>query len=126
MLNDGDTDLQTLKNLLESFRDQRDWKQFHDPKNLAEAISIEASELQELFLWKNKDDIARELIESPTFKERVAEELADVLIFCLHFSNATGLDVASIIIDKIKKAEKKYPIDKAAGNAKKYTELETL
>ncbi|MCK4918461.1 MAG: nucleotide pyrophosphohydrolase [Candidatus Pacebacteria bacterium] len=126
MLNDKNTNIQTLKDLLIDFRNKRDWKQFHDPKNLAEAISIEAGELQELFLWKDKKDISKEIKNSSKFKEKVGEELADIIIFCLNFANSTDLDVSAIIEDKIKKAEKKYSVEKAKGNAKKYTELEKI
>jgi dCTP diphosphatase len=123
MLNDKNTNIQVLKDLLIDFRDKRDWKQFHDPKNIAEAISIEAGELQELFLWKEKKDIAEKIQNDPGFKEKVGEELADIIIFCLNFANATNLDVSTIVKDKIEKAEEKYSVDKAKGNAKKYTEL---
>ncbi len=123
MQNDKNTNLEILKELLREFRDERDWFQFHDPKNLAEAISIEAGELQELFLWKDKDTIIKEIEEDLIFRERIGEELADVLIFCINFANATNLDISSIIIDKMKKANKKYPVKKARGKSTKYTEL---
>lgn len=123
MKDDVNTNLEELKELLKTFRDQRDWFQFHDPKNLAEAISIEAGELQELFLWKDKDSIIEKMKTDKNFKERVGEELADVLIFCINFANATNFDISSIIKDKVEKADKKYPIEKAKGNASKYTEL---
>lgn len=122
-MEDKNTHIQTLKDLLRDFRDRRDWDQFHDPKNLAEAISIEAGELQELFLWKNKEDIVEKIKNDPEFKNEVGEELADVIIFCLNFANATDLDVATIVRDKIEKADKKYPVEKAKGNATKYNKL---
>jgi len=123
MTDDTNTNIQVLKDLLKDFRDRRDWKQFHDPKNLAEAISIEAGELQELFLWKDKDDIIEKIKNDPEFKERVGEELADVINYCLNFATATDLDVATIVKDKIEKSDKKYPVEKAKGNATKYTNL---
>jgi len=123
MASDKDTNIQILKDLLIDFRDKRDWKQFHDPKNIAEAISIEAGELQELFLWKDKETVSKEIENKPEFKERVGEELADVFIFCLNFANSIDLDIATIVKDKIEKSDKKYPAEKAKGNAKKYTEL---
>lgn len=126
MLNDKNTNIQYLKDLLKDFRDKRDWKQFHDPKNIAEAISIEAGELQELFLWKDKKAIAEEIKNNPKFNEKIGEELADIIIFCLNFANSTNFDVATIVKDKIDKAEEKYSVKKAKGNAKKYTELEKL
>jgi len=96
------------------FRNERDWEQFHNPKDLALAINVEAGELLELFLWKDADKA------SP---ERVKEELADVFAFALLLSNKYGFDVKEIIFDKIKKNAQKYPIEKAKGNANKYNEL---
>ena len=122
-MKDSKTNIQVLKDMLKEFRDERDWNQFHDPKNLAEAISIETGELQELFLWKDKESIAEQLNNDPKFKERVGEELADVLIFCINFAIATNLDITSIIKDKIEKADKKYPVEKAKGKSDKYNEL---
>ena len=123
MEEDLKTTIQELKDMVRKFRDERDWEQFHDPKNLAEAISIEAGELQELFLWKEKEKIIQSLKEDEKFKEEVGEELADVIIFCLHLANASKLDVSDIIKDKIKKTNDKYPVDKAKGIATKYTKL---
>lgn len=122
-MNDKDTNIQALKDLLIKFRDKRDWAQFHDPKNIAEAISIESGELQELFLWKDKEDVVEKIKNDKNFKKRVGEELADIIIFTLNFANATNLDVSEIVIDKIKKADKKYPADKARGVSTKYTKL---
>lgn len=123
MLNDKNTNIQVIKDLFVDFRDKRDWKQFHDPKNIAEAISIEAGELQELFLWKDKKDISKQIQNDSKFKERIEEELADIFICCLNFANITNLDVSTIVKDKIEKSGKKYSIEKAKGNAKKYTEF---
>lgn len=99
---------------LRRFRDDRDWKQFHNPKDLAVALSIEAGELLEAFLWK-----APEAADT----EKVKEELADVLAYALLLSDAYGFDVQKIVLEKIERNEAKYPIDKAKGSAKKYTEL---
>lgn len=123
MLTDRNTNIQKLKDVLKKFRDDRDWSQFHDPKNLAEAISIEAGELQEHFLWKDKKDIARKLLKDRAYREEIGEELADIFIFCINFANATGFDITSIVLDKIDKANKKYSVEKAKGNATKYTKL---
>jgi len=123
MGNDSNINIQKLKDLVKDFRDKRDWAQFHDPKNLAEAISIEAGELQELFLWKDKDAVTEKIKDDPKFKEEVGEELADIIIYCLNFANTTDFDVATIVKDKIEKADKKYPVEKAKGNATKYTDL---
>lgn len=99
---------------LRQFRDDRDWKQFHNPKDLAVALSIEASELLEVFLWKTPE---------AADTERVKEELADVLAYALLLADAYDFDIQKIVLDKIERNEAKYPVDKAKGSAKKYTEL---
>ncbi len=104
-------------NELIKFRDERDWQQFHDSKNLALAISIEAAELNELFLWKRGDDVENIKID------RIKEELADILSFSFLLAEKHNLDIFEIILDKIKSNNEKYPIDKAKGTAKKYNEL---
>ena len=96
------------------FRDERDWQQFHNSKDLALAISVESSELLELFLWKGNEDVA---------KEKLKDELADILSYCLLLAEKHELNIAEIIQEKIDKNNLKYPADKAKGNAKKYTEL---
>ncbi len=96
------------------FRNERDWEQFHNPKDLALAINVEAGELLELFLWKNAADAN---------KEKVKEELADVFAFAFLLADSYGLDVKQIVLDKIRLNEEKYPVDKAKGTAKKYDEL---
>ncbi len=107
---------QVIEELLK-FRDERDWQQFHDSKNLALAISLEAAELNELFLWKKGDDV--ENIK----KDRLKEELADILSFSFLLAEKHNLDIFDIILEKIKSNNKKYPVDKAKGTAKKYNEL---
>ena len=103
-----------LTELLLDFRDKRDWEQFHNPKDLAIAISIEANELLELFLWKNAEDAS---------KEKVKEELADVFAFAFLLADKYGFDIKEIVLDKIRKNGEKYPVDKSKGTAKKYDEL---
>jgi NTP pyrophosphatase (non-canonical NTP hydrolase) len=108
-----------MKRILD-FRDKRDWQQFHDPKNLAEAISIEAAELQEVFLWsdvKESRKIAKEK------KQEISWELADIFIFSLLFAHETGIDMETAILEKIKLNDKKYPVKKSKGTSKKYKEL---
>ena len=112
-----------LKALMRRFRDERDWEQFHDPKNLAEAISVEAAELLELFLWKEKVEIGRLLSKDAAYRLAVEEELADTVMTCLSFANAADIDVADAIMAKVKKAAKKYPVAKARGKATKYDRL---
>lgn len=99
---------------LRQFRDDRDWKQFHNPKDLAMALSIEAAELLELFLWKSPEQAD---------VNKVKEELADVVAYALLLADSYDLDVEQIVLDKIALNEKKYPVSKAKGTAKKYTEL---
>jgi NTP pyrophosphatase (non-canonical NTP hydrolase) len=110
-------DIQILIDELVKFRDARHWEQFHNTKDLALAISIEAAELNELFLWKTTDE--SELID----QNKLKEELADVLAFCLLLAGKHGFDVKEILLEKIRKNGEKYPVDKAKGTAKKYNEL---
>ena len=100
------------------FRDNRNWKQFHNPKDLAISISLEAAELLENFQWSGTD------LNVPAKTEKVAEELADVLIYCTLMADAMGLDITEIVSDKLKKNSEKYSVDKSFGSSKKYTELE--
>lgn len=111
------TDYNEIISQLKKFRDERDWSQFHDSKNLATAISIEAAELNELFLWKT----IRESEEVDVSK--IKEELADILSFSFLLAEKHGLDPFDIIAEKIKINAEKYPIDKAKGTATKYTDL---
>lgn len=108
------SDIKTITDKLVKFRDERDWEQFHNPKDLALAISIESAELLELFLWKKAD-------EANT--EKVKEELADIFSFAFLLAEKYGFDVKEIVLDKIKNNGEKYPVDKAKGTAKKYDEL---
>lgn len=96
------------------FRDARDWQQFHNSKDLAVALSVEASELLELFLWKGSEEVAQ---------DKLKDELADVLSYCFLLAEKHRLSIPEIIQEKIRKNELKYPVDKAKGNAKKYSEL---
>ena len=98
---------------IKKFRDDRDWQQFHTPSNLAKAISIESGELLEEFLWDNDNfDL-----------QNVKEELADVMIYCIHMANALDVNIEDIINMKMDKNEMKYPVEKAKGKSTKYTEL---
>ena len=101
-----------IKKELLIFQKERDWKKFHTPENLAKSISIEAAELLEHFQWQKEYD-----------ENEVAEELADVLIYCLYMADAMGFDMKEIIKNKMKKNALRYPIEKSKGNAKKYTEF---
>lgn len=108
------SDLKELEDLIVRFRNERDWEQFHNEKDLAIAINVEAAELLELFLWKNHGE---------TNKDKLKEELADVLVYSILLAHKLNLDIKSIIKDKMEKNALKYPIEKAKGTAKKYNEL---
>lgn len=107
---------------IKKFRDKRDWMQFHNPKDMAEAIVIEASELLELFLWKDKKE-SLEFIKNKKNLEEVSDEFADVMGFLIEFADNYGIDIEKAIEDKQKKNAKKYPIEKSKGKAIKYTKL---
>ena len=100
------------------FRDDRNWRQFHNPKDLAISVSLEASELLEIFQWSAVDLVCENK------REKIKEELADVLNYCILMADACGLDLDEIIQAKVKRNSEKYPVELAFGNKAKYTELE--
>ena len=104
------------------FRDERDWSQFHTPKNLAAATAIEAAELQERFLWKTDAEVDRDLADAAK-RAGVADEIADVVMFAMLLADRLGIDLAEAITAKLAANEQKYPVNLARGNARKYTEL---
>lgn len=108
------TDIEQITEALRVFNQERDWDQFHNGKDLAIGLSIEASELLECFLWKKPEDVSI---------DKVREELADVLNFAFQMADKYNLDIKEIMLGKIRKNAEKYPVDKAKGSAKKYNEL---
>jgi dCTP diphosphatase len=120
---DRTVSIDALKSVLKRFRDKRDWVKFHDPKNLAEAITIEASELLELFLWKSPIEIERMIKVDKPFRKEIENELADVFCFALNLANALDLDVSTIVQRKIRENGRRYPVQKSRGTATKYTKL---
>lgn len=106
-------DKSTVEKLLK-FRDERDWEQFHNSKDLAVALSIEASELLEVFLWKKNEDFN---------KDKLEEELADVFMYGLLLANKNNIDINTIILKKLQRNSEKYPVEKARGKSNKYDEL---
>ncbi|UKS26637.1 nucleotide pyrophosphohydrolase [Paenibacillus sp. HWE-109] len=104
-----------IKKIIE-FRDERDWKQFHNPKDLAISLTLEASELLENFQWKDSSEALKQNME------QIKDELADVLIYSLMIAHDLEIDIESAILNKIDKNAKKYPVDKSKGTAKKYSE----
>ena len=119
---DDATTIEKLKEMVIKFRDERNWEQFHDPKNLAAGLSIESAELQEIFLWKSKDEI-KELLKSREGRQTLKEELADIFVFLLYLSEGCGIDLSEAVINKIKLNAKKYPVEKSYNSHKKYTDL---
>lgn len=107
---------ETIRRVLK-FRDDRDWRQFHTPKDLAISLNLEAAEVLELFQWSGTDLICADKLP------RLREELADVLSYCILMADVCGLDLDAIMNEKITQNEQKYPVEKARGNASKYTEL---
>jgi len=114
--------LQETVQKIEEFRVARDWKQFHNPKNLAIALSCEASEVIEYFMWKNMEE-SRECLKDPKKVAEFKQELADVGIYLLLLCQEVGVDLTEIILEKLEINGKKYPVEKAKGTSKKYTEL---
>lgn len=108
------SEIKDIIKALVDFRNERDWEQFHNSKDLALAISIEAAELNELFLWKKSEEVN---------VDKLKEELADVFAYALLLAEKNNLDITTIVLDKIKANGEKYPIEKSKGNAKKYNEL---
>lgn len=106
---------ETIQMVLD-FRDARDWKQFHNPKDLAISLSLEVAELLEVFQWSGSDCTCSEKID------KIREELADVLIYCISMADACNLDMNEIIREKLIKNDEKYPVSKAKGISKKYNE----
>lgn len=121
-MNDQETKLQEIKDKVLAFAQERDWEQFHSPKNLSMAIAAEAAELMEHFLWQSPEQ-SRTDMEAEKLRAKVEEELADVFIFAIEFANMTGIDLASAIEAKMKRNAKKYPVEKARGRSDKYTDL---
>lgn len=106
-------DKSTIEKLLK-FRDERDWEQFHNSKDLALALSIEASELLEVFLWKKNEDFNKDSLE---------EELADVFMYGILLANKNNIDINNIILKKLQRNNEKYPVEKAKGKSNKYDDL---
>ncbi|MFZ1055522.1 MAG: nucleotide pyrophosphohydrolase [Opitutaceae bacterium] len=121
-LSDSTTRISELKERVLAFVHERDWEQFHSPKNLSMALAAETAELMEHFLWATPEE-SKSVAKDPAKRAKIAEELADVVIYALEFANSTGLDVAASIESKIAANARKYPVEKARGRSAKYTEL---
>ena len=115
-------DLSELKKKVIAFRDERDWKKFHNPKDLALSINIESGELAEIFQWKTDEEISQAL-KNPEKLQQLKHELADIAMYCLDLADITNIDLEKAIIEKLEHNAKKYPVHKARGSNKKYTEF---
>ena len=114
------SDLSDLTQKVIAFRNARDWKQFHNPKDLSLSLVLEATEVMEHFQWKNAEEMQHHI---ETHKHEIGEELADVLYWVLLMSHDLNIDIKKAFEEKLIVADKKYPVEKAKGNHKKYTEL---
>ena len=112
---DNKTTIEELKLIVDSFVDERDWKQFHSPKNLAMSLSIEVAELMELFQWLTLDQ-ARDVMKAGDIRENAIDEIADILIYTLAFCNRNNIDIADAVKKKMEKNIQKYPADKFKGH----------
>ncbi|HTJ79421.1 MAG TPA: nucleotide pyrophosphohydrolase [Rariglobus sp.] len=119
---DSSTTVAEIKARVLAFARERDWEQFHAPKNLSMALAAEAGELMEHFLWATPE-ASRTIAQDAVKRKKIEEELADVVIYALEFANMTGMDVAAVIETKMAANAAKYPVEKAKGRSDKYTEL---
>lgn len=116
-------DIEALRQRLRSFAHERDWEQFHTPKNLAMALAGEAGELLEIFQWLTSDE-SQKVMKDGRRAQQVRDELADVLNYLIRLADVVEVDLEQALLDKIESNEEKYPVDKAKGSAAKYTEYE--
>jgi NTP pyrophosphatase (non-canonical NTP hydrolase) len=119
---DDDTTVAVLKQKVAGFRDERDWQKFHNPKDLSMAISVESAELEELFLWKNRESVQEMLSDEKQFR-KVKDEMADIGIYLLSLSSTLHTDLSQAITDKLEENSRKYPVEKSKGSSTKYDEL---
>lgn len=119
-MNDAKTTLKNLRTMVEKLVNEREWERFHSPKNLSMAISIEANELMEKFLWCEAEYSRQEMAQN---RQEIEEEFADVFIALLAFANCAEIEVAKAVEDKIAKIAQKYPVEKAKGKSLKYDKL---
>lgn len=121
-MTDGVTTVAEIRARVLDFVRERDWEQFHAPKNLSMALAAEAGELMEHFLWSTPEQ-SRAVAADPVKRSKIEEELADVMIYALEFANMTGIDVAAAIERKLTLNAQKYPVEKSRGRSEKYTDL---
>ncbi len=119
---DAEVTIAGIKERVLAFARERDWEQFHSPKNLSMALAAEAGELMEHFLWATPEG-SREIASASSKRAKIEEELADVVIYAMEFANIAGIDVSQAIWRKMKSNALKYPVEKARGRSEKYTDL---
>lgn len=115
-----ENELNALQEKIIAFRDRRDWAQFHSPKNLSQALGIEAAELQEIFLWRSSEDSRVPDVEE---RRRAGSELADIFIYLTYLCRELDVDIFDAVEEKLIENERKYPVSKAKGNCRKYNQL---
>ena len=115
-------DVEKINNEVTLFIQERDWDQFHSIKNLCMALSVETSELLEIFQWL-KEDESNKISEDPELKSKIGEEIADIFLYLLRIAIKSNIDIEEVVFSKIKKNAEKYPVNKAKGSAKKYNDL---
>ncbi len=123
-LSDAATTTGQLKRLIQQFVDEREWGKYHNSKDVAIAINVEAGELLESFEWVREHELPA-LEQDPEKRRHIGEEMADIIILCFNLANVLGFDVAETIGTKLEKNRRKYPADEVRGNYRKYTELRT-
>ena len=112
--------VETIRKSIRKFRDDRDWMQFHDPKNLAVSVTIEAAELLEHFQWKDKKEVEKYVKDN---REEIADEISDIAMYLVELADNLGIDLVQAMHKKLEKNAKKYPVEKAKGVATKYDKL---
>jgi NTP pyrophosphatase (non-canonical NTP hydrolase) len=122
MASDQDTTIAVLKKRVKKFVDDRDWAKYHNPKDVAVSITIEAAELVEIFQWV-KDSEQDKITQDSAKMQKLKDELADVMIYCVSLANVLDIDIGQAVLQKIAKNEGKYPVDRIKGNYRKYKEL---
>ena len=114
--------VQKINTVVSEFIKERDWDQFHSIKNLSMALSVESSELVEIFQWL-KEDESNQVSSNEKLKSKVEEEIADIFIYLMRIAIKSEINIEEVVLNKIKKNSEKYPVDKARGSSKKYTDL---
>ena len=121
-MSDQTTTIAQIKDRIRSFVEEREWQQFHSPKNLSMAIAAEAAELMEHFLWDDADQSRKQLAD-PEKAIEISQEIADIIIYTIEFANEAGIDLTEAIAQKLERNAQNYPVHKSRGNCLKYTEL---